>query len=148
MTVSVREQVLTAFEALLAGLVPGITVFRARRKELPEGKFPVAVMRGEVAGSEQQSAAHVVNIERVTVALVTDDRTDAGLDRALVDLGAKLQRALEQDPTLGGVAVDTNPADFNQVAADDQGIGGIGQVIAVYLVEYWTKPGDPYAAAP
>ncbi|MGF7176992.1 hypothetical protein [Azospirillum doebereinerae] len=153
MTDPVRERVLTAFQALLETVMVeasprAITVYRGRRKAVPDEKLPALVMRGAPVSSDQESAAVVRNTERITVTAYTSDATDAGLDRALVALWTALQRAIEADPTLGGLVVDTNLADADQDAADEEGIGGRGDVFAVYSVEYWTKPGDPYALAP
>ncbi|MGF7178434.1 hypothetical protein [Azospirillum doebereinerae] len=145
---SVRERVLAAFETLL-GAVPGVvTVYRGRRKTVPEDKLPALVMRAAPVSSDQESAAVVRNVERIAVTAFAKDSTDAGLDRALAALWAALQRAVEADPTLGGLVVDTNLVEADQGAADDEGVGGVGDVFAVYSVEYWTKPGDPYALAP
>lgn len=157
MPTSVREQVISAFLAMLGTVaaenVPGtIKVYRARRKPLSDDddadQLPALVMKSGPAGAEQTSAAVTRNIERVTVTAVLKADTDEGLDQALADMWAALQRAVEADPTLGGVAVDVNLADADQSAADGDGIGGVGDVFAAYDVEYWTRPGDPYAFAP
>lgn len=153
MPISIREQVLAAFAVRLATVtapnVPGaITVFRGRRKEVPEGQLPALVMRASPVAAEQLSAAHTRNLERVAVVGLVKDTTDVGLDQALVDLGAAVQKAVESDHTLGGVAIDVTLSEADQAAADDEGIGGVGDTLAVYLIEYWTRPGDPYAAAP
>lgn len=153
MTTSIREQVLTAFEALLAGVVaqnvPGtLTVYRGRRKAVPDEKLPALVMRSSPLSSDQESAAVTRNLERVGVTAFAKSSSDAGLDRALADLWAALIRAVEADPTLGGLVVDINMTDADQSAADDEGVGGVGDVFAVFTIEYWTKPGDPYALAP
>jgi len=153
MPISIREQTLTAFEAMLrmvvAENVPGtITLHRARRQPVPDEELPALVMHAAPVSSEQESAAVVRNIERITVTALASAETDEDLDRALVDLWAALQRAVEADPTLGGIAVDINLTDADQGAADGEGIGGRGDVFTAYAVEYWTKPGDPYALAP
>lgn len=157
MPTSVREQVLSAFATMLGTVaaenVPGtIKVYRARRKPLSDDddldQLPALLMRSAPGASEQTSAAVTRNLERITVTAVLKADTDEGLDQALADLWAALQRAVEADPTLGGVAVDVNLADADQSAADGDGIGGVGDVFAAYDVEYWTLPGDPYAFAP
>ncbi|KAA0572216.1 hypothetical protein FZ983_32110 [Azospirillum sp. B21] len=157
MPTSVREQVLSAFLTMLGTVaaenVPGtIKVYRARRKPLSEDddadQLPALVMRSGPAASEQSSAAVTRNIERITVTAMLKAGTDEALDQALSDMWAALQRAVEADPTLGGVAVDVNLADADQGAADGDGIGGVGDIFAAYDVEYWTRPGNPYAFAP
>ncbi|PWC86052.1 hypothetical protein TSH100_13840 [Azospirillum sp. TSH100] len=153
MPVSVREQILTAFQGLLGTVVAEnvtgtLTVYRGRRKAVPEEKLPALVMRGSPVSSDQESAAVTRNFERVAVTALAKDATDAGLDRTLVDLWAALQRAIEADPTLGGIAVDTTITEADQGAADDEGVGGLGDVFIAVTVEYWTRPGDPYALAP
>jgi hypothetical protein len=153
MTTAIRELVLAAFESILktvsAPNVPGvITVYRGRRKTVPDDKLPALVMRSSPVSSDQESAAVTRNLERVTVTALLKDVTDAGLDRALADLWAALLRAVDADPTLGGLAVDTNLTEADQGATDDEGVGGVGDVFAAFTIEYWTKPGDPYALAP
>lgn len=148
MTVSIREQVLSAFETLLGTVSGAPTVYRGRRKPVPEDKLPALVMRCTPLPAEQLSAAVTRNLERITVTAFVKHGTDAGLDRALADLWASLQRVLEADPTLGGLAVDTTLTDADQGAAEEDGIGGLGEVFAALTVEYWTRPGDPYTAAP
>lgn len=153
MAVAIRERVLSAFEVMLgtvvAESVPGaLTVHRARRMELPDDALPALVMHAAPASSNQLSAAVVRNVERIAVTAYVSGKTDEDLDRALADLWAALQRAVEADPTLDGIAIDIALTDADQGAADAAGFGGRGDVYAVYAVEYWTKPGDPYALAP
>lgn len=151
MATPVREQVLAAFAALLERIeVAGrpVTVYRGRRKAVPDERLPAVVMRSAPQSAEQESAAVTRNIERITVTALARDASDAGLDRALAELWAALQQALEADPTLGGIAVDVNLTDADQGAADEDGIGGVGDVFAAVTVEYWTRPGDPFTAAP
>lgn len=153
MPTSVREQVLAAFETLLGTVtapnVPGtFTVYRGRRKTVPEDKLPALVMRTSVVSQDQFNAGAVRNLERITVAALVKGTTDKELDQALADLSAALQMAVEADPTLGGIAVDTNLTEADQSTPDEDGYGGIGEVFAAYTVEFWTRPGDPYTAAP
>lgn len=148
MTVSVRERILSAFESRLGTVSGTPAVYRGRRKPVPEEKLPALVMRCTPLPAEQLSAAVTRNLERIAVTAFAKHGTDAGLDRALADLWASLQQVLEADPTLGGLAVDTTLADADQGAAEEDGIGGLGEVFAAVTVEYWTKPGDPFTAAP
>ncbi|MGQ9367700.1 hypothetical protein [Azospirillum sp. ST 5-10] len=155
MPASIQEQVIAAVETKLGTVVapnvPGtITVFRGRRKEVPEGKRPALAFRvtGGNPPSEQLAAGVVRNLLVVRIEGLTDDTSDTGLDRLLTDLAAAVQAAFETDWTLGGLAVDCTPIAMDRDAADDEGIGGVGAILAEYLVEFWTKPGDPYALAP
>ncbi|OYD82505.1 hypothetical protein [Azospirillum brasilense] len=153
MAISVREQVLTAFESLLGTVsarnVPGsFTVYRGRRKTVPEDSLPALVMRTSIVSQEQVSAGVVRNLERMTVAALVKAATDRALDQALSDLSAAIQQAVEADHTLGGIAVDTNLSEADQATAEDEGIGGVGEAFAAFTVEFWTRPGDPYTAAP
>lgn len=153
MALSVRERVLAAFAALLGtvaapNLSGTITVFRARRKDVPDGQLPALVMRASPVAAEQMAASHTRNLERVAVVGIVKADTDTGLDQALADLGAAVHKAVEADSTLGGLVVDITLSEADQAAADGDGIGGVGDTLAVYLIEYWTRPGDPYALAP
>ncbi|MBP2297955.1 hypothetical protein [Azospirillum picis] len=154
MPTSIREQVLTAFEARLGMVVaanlPGvITVYRGLRKPVPDGKLPALVMKASPVSSDQESAAVTRNVERITVtAFLKNNASDAELHRQGVDLGAAILRAVEADPTLGGIAVDTNLTEADQDEADGEGVGGLGDVFFAFAVEFWTRPGDPYTAAP
>ncbi len=158
MTTAIREQVLAAFETLLGTVtaenVAGtITVYRGRRAAVPEEMLPALVMRAAPVSADQASAAVVRNLERITVTAVATETTDGDLDKALTDLWAALLRAVEADPTLGGLAVDTTLAKADPDAADDGGlageaVGGVGDIATAFIVEYWTRPGDPYALAP
>ena len=47
---------------------------------------------------------------------------------------------------LEGASLDAGDLDAGAGAV--LGIGGVGDVFAAYDVEYWTRPGDPYAFAP
>ncbi|CAO3453872.1 hypothetical protein [Azospirillum argentinense] len=153
MPTSIREQVLAAFEALLSTVtapnVPGsFTVYRGRRKTVPEDSLPALVMRTSIVSQDQFSAGAVRNLERITVAALVKETTDKALDQAMSDLSAAIQRAVESDHTLGGIAVDTNLSEADQATAEDEGIGGIGEAFLAFTVEFWTRPGDPYTAAP
>lgn len=153
MATSVRERVLAAFETLLGTVaapnVPGaITVYRGRRKQVAEDKLPALVMRAAPVSDEQSNAAVTRCIERVTVSGLVKAATDRALDQALADLSAAVQRAVQSDPTLGGIAVDTRLSEADQSTADDEGVGGVGEIFLAYTVEYWTRPGDPYTPAP
>lgn len=153
MTLSVRERVIAAFAARLAtvtapNVVGTLTVYRARRQEIPEGKLPALNMRVTGGMGEQVNAGVTRHVLRVTVEGYAKATTDTDLDSALADLAAAVAAAIESDPTLGGLAVDTNPAGLDVGAADDEGIGGLGGVLAAFDVEFWTRPGDPYALAP
>ena len=153
MATAIREQVLSAIMAALGALtipnVPGtVTVFRGRRKEVPDDDLPALLLEATPAGSDQANAAVTRNLVRVVITGKVLAATDEALDRALVDVGAAIQRAMEADPTFGGVAVDSNLTDADQSLPMEEGYGGLGEVTMTYLVEYWTRPGDPYTAAP
>lgn len=154
MPTAIREQVLAAFEARLGMVVaanlPGsLTIFRGLRKSVPEGKLPALVMKASPVSSDQESAVVTRNIERITVTgFLKANASDAELHRQGVDLGAAILRAVEADPTLGGIAVDTNLTEADQDEADGEGVGGLGDIFFAFTVEFWTKPGDPYSLAP
>lgn len=154
MPTAIREQVLAAFEARLGTVVaanlPGsLTVYRGLRKQVPEGKLPALVMKASPVSSDQESAAVTRNVERIAVTgFLKANASDADLHRQGVDLGAAILRTVEADPTLGGIAIDTNLTEADQDEADGEGVGGLGDIFFAFTVEFWTKPGDPYALAP
>ncbi|AWJ86324.1 hypothetical protein TSH58p_22680 (plasmid) [Azospirillum sp. TSH58] len=153
MPTSVREQVLAAFETLLGSVtapnVPGtFAVYRGRRKAVPETNLPALVMQASIISQDQFNAGVVRNLERVAVSALVKETTDTALDQALADVSAAVQKAVEADPTLGGLVVDTNLSEADQATANDEGIGGIGEAFLAFTVEFWTRPGDPYTAAP
>lgn len=153
MAVAIREQVLSAIMAALGTMtipnVPGtVTVFRGRRKEVPDDDLPAVLLDASLAGSDQANAAMTRNLDRVVITGKVLAATDEALDQALVDFGAAIQRTMEADPTFEGVAVDSNLTDVDQSRPIEEGFGGLGEVTMTYLVEYWTRPGDPYTAAP
>lgn len=151
--ISVRETILAAWFTVLATVtaptVPGpISVYRARRSAVADARLPALVMASRMDPPEQLTAMVTRNVERITVTAMAKAAGDAALDSALADLTAAVQRAIDADPTLGGLAVDAQLVDADQGLADDEGAGFRGEAALTYAVEYWTRPGDPYTAAP
>jgi hypothetical protein len=150
--VSVRESVIAALMSTLDDVafpnVPGtVTLYRARRKAVPEAQLPALVLRAELESSEQLSACHTRHIDSVTITAMVKAVGDLELDQALIDAGAAIMAAVGADVTLGGLAVDVTMTGAGQSVADDEGIGGVGTAWVSYAVEYWTRSGNPYAPA-
>lgn len=147
---TVREQVLQAFEAALGNVtatVPEAVIERNRDIEVTS--FPAVVMvdRGQSIGQDDTGIKRVrmgVDVEMYAAA-PTFDQLAGALDR----LYSAVVKAVLADHTLGGVAVDVAEDDMTDPEIDRA--EGRGPNIAASLgfnIEYWVAEDDPDVLAP
>lgn len=149
----VREQALAAVHGRLAAVcapaVPGgPTLYRNRRKEVPDAAMPAL---NQLDGGHDDPAEETLYTEyplSVSVEGFVKATADEALGPALSDLHARVVKALLADRTLGGVAVDL--VEGGMVADLNHGTGSAPQArfTALFTVRFWTRPGDPFTAAP
>ena len=136
---SKREQALAAIYAALQGTAGvGTRVYRSRVEPMARGETPAIVVEPATINYEQNTSlpkldatlrVRVVVIVRATV-------PDQAADATIVDLHSRIMA----DLTLGGVAIDVQPAltSFNIVEADQPA----GVISCEYDVLYRTQVDD------
>ena len=136
---SKREQALAAIYAALQGTAGvGTRVYRSRVEPMARGETPAIVVEPATINYEQNTSlpkldatlrVRVVVIVRATV-------PDQAADATIVDLHSRIMA----DLTLGGVAIDVQPAltSFNIVEADQPA----GVISCEYDVLYRTQVAD------
>ena len=136
---SKREQILAAMHAALVGTAGvGTRVYRSRVEPMARAETPAIVVEPATITYEQNTSLPKLDATmRVrVVVIVRGNVPDQIADPTIVDLHSRIMA----DLTLGGVAIDVQPAltTFNLVEADQPA----GVISCEYDVLYRTQVGD------
>jgi hypothetical protein len=139
MTASKREQIMSAIATALVGTAGvGTRVYRSRVEPMARAETPAIVVEPATITYEQNTSLPKLDATlRVrVVVIVRGNVPDQIADPAIVDLHGRIMA----DLTLGGVAIDVQPAltTFNLVEADQPA----GVISCEYDVLYRTAVGD------
>lgn len=148
MTLSIREQVLVAFQAQLATItdITNLTVERNRVAVVNE--FPKLVMRDgghEVTEENSGLMGYRMTVD-VEGYVAYDKNSNPGTDiNALYS--AVVETALA-DRTLGQLAVDITESGLDIAIDNLPGNSPYAAFNTTFQIEFYTTPGDPYSLAP
>lgn len=154
MTVAIREQVVRAFAASLAGLTDqygdAVNVFRGRDTQVSE--FPALVIEEGAENGIERSYGQIDLTMTLTVygyvSMTADegdvDAAGADYEAEKTDLYARTVQAVMADRTLGGLAVDIRFLSMTPDIAMDAGTQA-GTLTIVFEVDYWTDADNPYS---
>ena len=146
---TVRERVLAAFKTTLEGLtVFGLSVERNRDTQVTE--FPALVMRDGEPQPDDTFATYVTRyVMPVEVeGYVRTDEDGKTVEQKIDQLYGLVVQALLADPTLGGLAVDVAEQPTAVQRDTAEGHPDCGAFLTTFLVEFWTRQGDPYTVGP
>lgn len=142
---TIREQVLQAVFDHLAALreadeFAGLEIERNRRQPVKSLPSLIQIDGGDASDDSQWGKEeHRLG---VTIAAYAGDE-------ALADaIAARLHQRLAADTTLGGLAVDCRAVTTDADYSDGAGQAKVCVALREYEITYWTKPGDPFTAAP
>lgn len=150
--ISVREQVLVAFDAAIhAGLAgdgfgPVTRLERARQRAVDDGQRPAVVVvsaaddRPDVEGTGQDEYRMGVLVHGFVSAAA-----GASIEAAVNELYARIVRAALADPQLGGLADNLRHRGMNHDLTA-QGGARTAEIIVEFEVDYATVEGDPFTA--
>lgn len=145
---TVREQIAAAVKTALAE-IDGVTVYRNRTKEMPEGVMPALVLvDGGHEPDATQSPGHTAYALELTVEGYAKADSDEGIGAAVNDLYGKALAAVMADTTLGGLAVDVREGAMTMDTDRGEGRASLGAFALTLNIDFWTPSGDPYTAAP
>lgn len=148
MPTSIREQILVAFKARLDTLT-GVTVYRMRRKEVDQTKFPAVNQLDGLDRVTEQVFGYDKREMPVAVEGFVKAATDEAMASAVADLEARVVAALlAGDRRLAGLAVDITEGDGDLVADDGDGKSPEASFARTFVVTFFTGSGDPFAAGP
>jgi hypothetical protein len=136
---SKREQILAAIKTALTGTTGvGTRIYRSRVEPMARGETPAIVIEPATITYEQNTSLPKLDATlRVRVVVIVRGAVpDQLADPVIVDLHSRIMA----DLTLGGVAIDVQPAltTFNLVEADQPA----GVISCEYDVLYRTQVGD------
>lgn len=151
--IPVREQVLAAVHGRMAAfctpaVTGGPTLYRNRRKEVPDAAMPALNMLDGGHDDPAEEAAYTEYPLTVSVDGFVKATADEALGPALSDLHARVVAALLADRTLGGVAVDLTEGGMVSDLNHGTGTSPQAKFTQFFTVRFWTKHGDPYTAGP
>lgn len=139
---SIREQILQAVKVRLLGATPaGDHVFRSRVTPLERELSPAIVVRWSTDGPREKLSRdlHPRDLTLMVEVMTRGEVPDELADPVVVAAHA----ALFQDPTLGGLAANTIPADVIFEADDADAAAGV--TTAIFTIRYLTRASDPTA---
>ena len=152
--IAIREQVMRAFAASLAGLEDQhgypVQVYRGRDAQVSE--TPALVIEEGGEQGEERSYGQIDLTMTVTVyGYVREDADEDDVDNAgadyeasKTDLYARLVQAVMTDRTMGALAVDTRFISMTPEIAMEAGTRA-GTITVVFEVEYVTDADNPYS---
>lgn len=80
----------------------------------------------------------------VVLTVVESETSETSVDERLDTIRADVERALLEDGTRGGLAIDTRLGD-PEYPEPDKPNSNVGEVWVVFIVQYRTRYGDPYS---
>lgn len=139
---TIREQILQAVKARLIGATPaGDHVFRSRVVPLERELSPAIVVRWTADNAREKLSRELLPRD---LTLMVDVMTRGEEPDALADpVVQAAHAALFTDPTFGGLAANTVPADVIFEADDADAAAGV--TTAIFTVRYLTRAADPSA---
>jgi hypothetical protein len=147
MPTSIREQVMAALKAQLAGLA-GVTVERNRAEEFPADKLPALnlIDGGHAAGHGVHGLTGY--LLTATIEGFAQAATGEAAATALNDLYAKVVDLFDPDATLGGLVLRVDETRL-EVELDRGTPEEPQAAFSLDLeLEFHTRPGDPYTLGP
>ncbi len=139
---TLRELLLQAVQARLVGVTPaGDHVFRSRVIPLERSLSPAIVVRWS-SDSPREKLSRDLQPRDLTLLVEVLTRGDVP-DELADPIVVAAHAALFQDPTFGGLAANTIPADVIFEADDADAAAGV--TTAIFTIRYLTRASDPTA---
>lgn len=143
----VRQQIREYFESQLGGLTTtGSNVFASRVYPVASPKLPALLIYTQSESIEEHSFSGRRTQNR-TLSVIVEGyvRGISGFDDTLGNICKEVEVALLDDPTLGGLAINTQ---ISSSEADYSGEGDqpIGTIRLTFEVQYRTNTGQPGTA--
>lgn len=143
----VRQQIREYFETQLAGLTTtGSNVYASRVYPLGSAKLPALLIYTQTESIEEASFGVKRAQERMLEVMVEGYvRAVSNFDDKIDDIAKEVEVALLDDPTLGGLAINT---ELSSVDADYSGDGEqpVATIRLTFDVQYRTETGQPETA--
>jgi len=148
MATSVREQILAAFYTVISTDLPvaisGCGVERNRSRPVPESSNayillfdgPQFIISDETCTTRYSLSVDVEGYVRAA--------TDALLGPAINNLYAETVYSALSDYTLGGLSIDVQEGDLQDVYIDDEASTPTGAFAMTFTIQYSTAGGDPF----
>lgn len=148
MTLSIREQVLAAFQAKLAAItgIDGLTVERNRASPVQE--FPKLIMRDGGHEVTEENTGMMGYRMTVDVEGFVAHSSDSGTGPAVNALYATVLQAVLADRTLGDLAADITETSMDINLDSEDGHSPHAAFNSSFVIIFYTTPGDPYSLAP
>ncbi len=150
MPVSVAEQILQAlFQAL--DEIPDILVERNRDDEFPAAELPALnLLDGGMPAVDRSVHGIDAYVMRPAIEGFVAAKPAAAAATAAQDLLARVQQRLGQlsNPPFDGLAVSVDEGEMTPDLARGTPEEPQAGFALVLEIEFWTKPGDPYAVGP
>ena len=148
MATSVREQILAAFHTAVSTAlpiaIPGSTVERNRSRACPKASNAFVILYdGPQFIISDETCATRYNLD-VDVEGYARASTDALLGPAVNALYGELVKAALADHTLGGLSVDVQEGNLQDVYIDDEASKPTGAFAMTFTIQYSTAGGDPF----
>lgn len=149
MTDTVEERIVAAVKTRL-DQIADTTMYRDRGRPVSDDKVPALnlLVRGDAEPVDYEVATgveqHVLALAVVGYVKAT---TDEAASIAHTAQRGQIRRAVGEDPTWGGLAIDTHEIEADVELPDDDGAPRGAALVAI-SVTYWTKAGDPYSLGP
>lgn len=143
----IRKQIREYFGTQLTGLTTtGANVFESRVYPMQSAKLPALLIYTTSEASEESSFSKKRVMDRtVNVQVEGFVRTIANFDDTLDLIAEEVEIALLDDPTLGGLAINTVLASTEATYSGDSE-QPVGTIILTFEVHYRTETGVPGTA--
>lgn len=143
----VRKQIRDYFETTLTGLTTtGTKVYASRVYSLSEDKLPALVIYTKSESSEEVSfVGKRVQNRELTVAVEGYVRRNATFDDLIDTISKEVEVALLSDPTLGGLAINTQ-LQSSEIDFSGESEQPVGTIVLTFAVQYRTETGQPETA--
>ena len=143
----VRKQIRDYFESQLADLPSiGGNIYESRIYPLVQARLPALIVYTTNESVEEVSFGTKRAQERsVTVTVEGYVRALANFDDALDQIAVEVEEAVLDDPSLGGIAINTTLVDTNSQYSGE-GEQPVGTIVLSFEVIYRTQSGTPETA--
>lgn len=143
----VRKQIRDYFETTLTGLTTtGTKVYASRVYSLSEDKLPALVIYTKSESSEEVSfVGKRVQNRELSVAVEGYVRRNATFDDLIDTISKEVEVALLSDPTLGGLAINTQ-LQSSEIDFSGESEQPVGTIVLTFAVQYRTETGQPETA--
>jgi hypothetical protein len=142
-----RAQIRNAAVALLTGLATtGNRVYHGRTRPLKADHAPTLLVYATDEASAAGSTGHPVLVQRI-LTLMIEGRVIGNFvpDDMLDAIAAEVETAIGADPSIGGLALDTQLA-ATRIAAQPAGERQAGEIRLEFRVTYFTRENAPATA--